>query len=198
SQGIGFYTLGFQWSTIAKFYISGSVAKVLFPEVSKHQNDLEKVRSIFLSVVKKLMFVILPFCVILALVAQDFILTIYGKQWAKAVPVLQILMISGALTSLGTLVSRVYQGLGKPSREFKITLLSIITFIPFIIIGSIYGVIGLAFAVLFHTLIFYSILVFSVLMIIDITLFFFIIIILPAIYIVYDKIILFFYFFFFL
>jgi|SRR5690625_145098 len=163
SQGIGFYTLSFQWSTIAKFYISGSVAKVLFPEVSRHQTDLEKVRTIFLSVVEKLMFLILPFCVILALVAQDFILTIYGKQWTGAVPILQILMISGALTSIGTLVSRVYQGLGRPGIELKITLISIITFIPFIIVGIAYGVVGLAFAVLFHTLIFDSILIYFVL-----------------------------------
>src|SRR5690625_6480397 len=65
-------------------------------------------------------------------------------------------MISGALTSIRTLVSRVYQGLGRPGIELKITLISIITFIPFIIVGIAYGVVGLAFAVLFHTLIFDS------------------------------------------
>ena len=48
SGNLGIYTIAFQWSTIAKFYISGSIAKVLLPEIAKNQDDIKKLKQ-FLS-----------------------------------------------------------------------------------------------------------------------------------------------------
>ncbi|SDI94150.1 lipopolysaccharide biosynthesis protein [Alteribacillus bidgolensis] len=159
SQSLGIYTIAFQWSTIAKFYISGSVAKVLFPEISKKQHDIFRVRQLFLNTVKHASFVIFPFCIGLMLIAPEFIYVIYGQQWSDAVPILQVLMIAGLLSSLGTVVGIVFQGLGRPNIELKITAISIFVFILLLIAGSYYGLIGVAFAVLIHAAIFDSILI---------------------------------------
>lgn len=161
SGSLGIYTLAFQWSTIAKFYISGSVAKVLLPEISKNQHDIDKVRQIFVKVIKQISFVIFPFCVGLLLLAPEFIIVVYGRQWEAAIPILRILVIAGLIASFGTIIGKLFEGLGKPGEELKITTASIIVFLPLLYIGSFFGLIGVAFAVLLHTVIFDSVLLFK-------------------------------------
>jgi PST family polysaccharide transporter len=168
SQSLGLYTLAFQWSTIAKFYIAGSVAKVLFPEISKSQHDIERVKRLFINVVSQVSFFIFPFCIGLVLIAPEFIHVIYGSHWGDAVPILQILMIAGLLTSMGTVVSNVFQGLGRPGIELRVTTISIFMFIPLLLVGALFGLIGISFAVLIHAVVFDSILILKALRLLNI------------------------------
>lgn len=169
SHVLGLYTLAFQWSTISKFYISGSISKVLFPEISRNQDNLNRVTEIFLDIVKKSTFITFPFCIGLALIAPEFIEVVYGDKWLDSILILQILMVTGSIVSFEPLIGAVFQGLGKPNREFNITIISIIFFMPFIYIGSLFGIIGVSFSVLIHAFLFTSILIITMLKLLKIS-----------------------------
>lgn len=154
SASLGIYTIAFQWSTVARFYFSQSIAKVAFPEVSRNQHDIDKVREIYLNLVRKISFVTFPFCLGLVLVASEFIHVFYGEKWMETVPALQILMIAGMISSIGTIVGAFFKGLGRPDIELKLNIFSLISFTILIYIGSFYGIIGVAVAVLINTITF--------------------------------------------
>ncbi|APH03557.1 lipopolysaccharide biosynthesis protein [Bacillus weihaiensis] len=153
SVSLGFYTIAFQWSILARFYISGALSKVAFAEIATIQNDISKVRHLYLYLLKQVSFLTLPICIGLVVVSTEFITVVYGMEWERSIPVLQILLISGAITSLGALGGPVIRGLGKPEIEMKLTMFSLVLFVIFVYIGSFYGLIGIAFAELIRVLI---------------------------------------------
>jgi O-antigen/teichoic acid export membrane protein len=163
STSLGLYTVAFQWSTVARFYFSQSIANVAFPEISRHQSNLDRVGSIYLNIIKKISFVTFPICIGLALAADNFVLTVYGDQWNKVVPVLQILMVAGLISSIGTVVGAVFKGIGRPDVELKVNFFSLLSFTVLILVGSKWGIIGVAVAVLINTIIFNNVMTLTLL-----------------------------------
>jgi O-antigen/teichoic acid export membrane protein len=157
SHSLGIYTVAFQWSVLTRFYIAGAINKVSFSEISGFQDDLGRIKNLFLRLTKTLAFLTMPMCVGLALVANEFILVLYGEEWIDAVPILQVLIIAGGMQSLSSLSGSVFQGLGKPGIEFKISITSLVMLLMLIIIASQYGLIYIAYAVLLEVLIIDSI-----------------------------------------
>ncbi|WNB92683.1 lipopolysaccharide biosynthesis protein [Bacillus sp. NEB1478] len=155
SSSLGIYTIAFQWSTVARFYFSQAIANVAFPEIARNQNDFNKVGIIYTNIIRKISFITFPLCMGIACVADEFIMVLYGDRWLEVIPVLQVLMLAGMITSIGTVVGSVYKGIGRPDIELKVNVYSLISFIILILIlGNAYGLIGVAYAVLINTIIF--------------------------------------------
>lgn len=169
SSSLGLYTIAFQWSTIVRFYFSQSIANVAFPEVARHQNDLKKVGTIYINLLKKISFITFPLCIGLAIVAPEFIEFLYGAKWLEVVPVLQILMFAGVLSSLGTIVGSILKGIGRPDIEFRINMFSLLSFIIMVLIGSWWGIKGVAYAVLLNGIIFHWITIGKLLRVLNLT-----------------------------
>lgn len=143
---LGLYTLAFQWGALARYYLSGAVMRVLFPEVSKQQNDITNLKGMYLNVVSKLSFITLPICIGLALVSHEFIYVLYGNQWLEVVPVLQLLLIAGGLSSVTVIGGPVLRGIGRPDLEMKLSIFSFVSFTAFVLIGIRYGLLAVAVA----------------------------------------------------
>ncbi|MDR7073185.1 lipopolysaccharide biosynthesis protein [Fictibacillus barbaricus] len=170
SYSLGLYTIAFQWSTVARFYFSQSIANVAFPEVAKYQNDYEKVGKIYLNLIKNISFVTFPFCIGMALVAPEFILALYKEKWVDVIPILQILMIAGLISSIGTVVGAILKGIGRPDIELKINFYSLISFTILLLLGSTIGLKGVAYAVLINSFTFNIVMTIKVLKILHLSL----------------------------
>lgn len=158
SASLGIYTIAFQWSVMPRYYIAGAVNKVFFPEVSNRKDKQDELIELFLNVVKKVSFFTLPACFGLILIANNFILLFYGKQWMGVVIVLKILLISGAVTSISTLGGSIINGLGRPEIEMKLNIYSFIVLAILIVISSQTGSLeNVVWAILLKTIIFDSI-----------------------------------------
>lgn len=152
-RNLGIYSIAFQWSTVARFYLSGSIGKVLLPRVSKQKENNSRNSKELFNVIVTLMYFIIPFCLSLVFFAEEFILIIYGEQWKEAIPILQVLMIVGITSSLSTLIGFVFQGIGFPEKDFKFNLWSLIFLILVLVIGTQYNLITTAILILVHSLI---------------------------------------------
>ncbi|MGM0838453.1 MAG: lipopolysaccharide biosynthesis protein [Bacillota bacterium] len=153
SRNLGIYTVSYQWSVMPRFYISGAINKVAFPEISENNQDIHKVKEIYINIIQWLSFLTFPACTGLIVIASDFILVLYGNKWIDSAMVLQILLISGMITSVGTIGGSVINGLGKPIIEMYFNFVSILVLITCLIIGSNYGLIGIAIAILIRSMI---------------------------------------------
>ncbi|MGH1298724.1 lipopolysaccharide biosynthesis protein [Bacillus pretiosus] len=150
---LGLYTLAFQWGSIARYYLSSAIMRVMFPEASKWQNDLAKVKGIYLDVISKLALITLPLCIGLALVSYEFIYILYGTAWLGVVPVLQILLVAGGIASITVVGGPVLRGIGKPKVEMKISILSFVSFTLLLVIFIRFGLIAVAYAELLRVFI---------------------------------------------
>ncbi|OWT52563.1 lipopolysaccharide biosynthesis protein [Bacillus sp. K2I17] len=154
SKSLGLYTMAYQWSVIARQYISGAINRVVFPEVASLQNDVEKVRKLYLMVISKVSFFTFPLCAGLLVVSREFILFVYGDKWIEAVFPLQVLLVVGLVTSIGTLGGSIFNGLGKPQLEMRLNMGSFIFLTIMICILKDYGLNVLAIGILVKTIIF--------------------------------------------
>lgn len=150
---LGLYTLAFQWGSIARYYLSSAIMRVMFPEVSKMQHDLLKVKDMYLDIISKLSLITLPICIGLALVSHEFIYILYGEKWIGAAPVLQVLLVAGGIASITVVGGPVLRGIGKPQIEMRISILSFCTFSLLLLIFSKYGLLAVAYAELIRVFI---------------------------------------------
>ncbi|MEK4818534.1 MULTISPECIES: lipopolysaccharide biosynthesis protein [Priestia] len=150
---LGIYTLAFQWGALARYYLSNAVARVLFPEVSKQQDDLNKLKLMYLSVISKMAFITLPICIGLALTSHEFIYVLYGEKWLGVVPVLQTLLVAGGLSSISVIGNPVLRGIGRPDLEMKLSIASFLLFTSLVLVGVRYNLIIVALAELCRVII---------------------------------------------
>lgn len=129
--------------------ISGGFKAALFPSLSRIQNDLLEVKRLYLKSTSIVAFVSFPLMFGLSAVAEPFVLFVYGENWIKMIPVLKILSLLGAFSSMMTFNGTIFYSLGKPKYETIIYLVTTpILIIGFIVGANLYGVIGVALSLL--------------------------------------------------
>ena len=126
--------------------ISNGFKTVLFPSLSKIQENTKEVRRIYLKATKFVAYLTFPLMFGLSAVSEQFILFVYGEKWTDMIPLLKILSIFGAFQSLMTFNGTIFYSLGKPKFELIIYLVTTpIILLSFIVGIKINGLIGLAY-----------------------------------------------------
>lgn len=141
-QALGYYTLAYRLMLYPVQNISGVVGKVMFPAFSMIQDDLEKVRTTYMKMVKAISLVTFPIMCVLFAVTPEFVHVIFGPQWQPMVILIQILCICGIFQAIGTTVGYILLSQGRADLQFKMQVIGTILVTIFIITGLKWGVIG--------------------------------------------------------
>lgn len=146
TAGLGVYSRAYSLMLLPITQISRAINRVMFPAMSKIQNDKPWVKSIFLRTISSIALISFPMMLGLLVVADKFILTLYGQKWAEVIPILQILCIVGLFQSIANPVGVIYNSQGRTDWQLWWGIFSgILTIIAFAI-GLKWGVIGVATA----------------------------------------------------
>jgi len=92
------------------------------------------------------MLVNVPLMVGLALLAEPAVVVLFGEHWRPAAPILSILALSGVLFPLHSLNLQTLLAHGGSARFFRIELAKKLMGAVLIVIGALYGAVGLAWA----------------------------------------------------
>jgi O-antigen/teichoic acid export membrane protein len=117
---VGLYVFAFTLANLATAQISKSVSSVMMPAYSKLQGDTLALRRAFLRSLSFVMYLVMPICAGLMLVAEPLIVFIYGNRWAPAAEALRILSLYGLFRSLASFSGYLFEGIGKPRNAFYI------------------------------------------------------------------------------
>jgi O-antigen/teichoic acid export membrane protein len=120
------------------------INEVAFPAYAQIQKDGAAVRWSFLKAVRLLMLVAAPAYCGVAVTAGPLVETLFGPKWVGMVPYVQILSLAMIFTSLQILFSPVTNALGKPGISARAAFCGAILFPAAFLIGSRFGLIGLA------------------------------------------------------
>lgn len=145
-EQLGYYQTAYSLPDELRNRISGPLQRVLFPAYSLLQQDLPAFRRAVSRSQKMLSIIVLPMGAGLALIADHLVPVLYGERWLPVVPLLQVLAVGGSLRAIFSLVASIYYATGRPDLAFKINLVCTPFVLATIAIGSYWGTIGVACA----------------------------------------------------
>jgi PST family polysaccharide transporter len=117
------------------------VSDVMFTALSSIKNDKARVKSLYLRTIGVISLLSFPMMAGMYVVAQPFILSLYGAKWVAVVPILQILCVVGFLQSLNSPTGWIYTSQGKTDWMFWWGVFGSGSLVIGIIIGALFGTI---------------------------------------------------------
>lgn len=148
APALGAYALAYNIILVPFNRIAVPVAQVLFPAMSRIQDDPGLVAVYWRRSMRMLGAFAMPALVGLTLVAPDFVPVVLGEKWTDAVPVIQLLALVGLLQTLQFLNPAVLQALDRTSLLFRWSLVSYAVAVIAFVIGLHWGIVGVAAAFL--------------------------------------------------
>lgn len=156
---LGIYSMAMQIMLFPLQQVSSVIVRVLFPALVQIRDDLPRLRAAYLTAVGAIAFVTFPMMAGLFAVAEDFVLVVFGAQWADMVPVIRILAWVGMMQSVGTTVGTIYLSVGRPDIALRVGLVAVPVVLAGVLAGLPWGVTGVAtgYAVGSFSLFYYSV-----------------------------------------
>lgn len=122
------------------------ISRVAFPMFAESAADPAALRRGMQLGIRGSMFINVPAMLGMAATAEPLVDFVFGSQWKPAVPILQVLCISGALSPLHVLNLNCLMALGRGKLMFQTELIKKTIGCIFLGVGAIYGVMGIAWA----------------------------------------------------
>lgn len=146
SEPLGIYTKAYAIMLFPLQRISHVISKVMFPALSKIQDDKKLTKRVYLRTIAIIGLVTFPLMLGLLVAADHFVLTVLGSQWQEMIILLRILSLVGLCQSIGTTLGWIYTAQGRTDWMFRWGIpKGIVTIIAFII-GLRWGLIGITVA----------------------------------------------------
>jgi lipopolysaccharide exporter len=148
----GIYHIANQLSTMVTTEISYSLARSLYPAFSNIKHDPIAIEKAVKRSIGLIALFTLPLAVGFSLIAQDFILIIYGEKWREAASIVTFLAPALAVPPLLSVGYVLALALGKPKQTFYRDLCNFTVKVPLIILGTyFYGFEGLVATYIFSS-----------------------------------------------
>ncbi len=143
AQPLGYYSVAYNLMLKPLQLISWSIGKVLFPVFSSIQDDPVQTRAVYLKIIRSISLITFPMMTGLFMVAEEFILSVYGETWRPAILPLKLLCAVGAVQSIGTTAGVIFNSQGRSDLTLKVGSVSATGIVVGFIIGIQWGLIGL-------------------------------------------------------
>ena len=152
-QQLGYYTLAYRLMLYPLKNITVVITRVMFPVLSKIQNDNKRFRNIYLKLVNTISLLTFPLMLGLVAVSENFVIVVFGAKWEPVTTLILILAPLGLLQSIYTPAGIIYQAKGRTDWWFRWGVFTGVLFITAFWIGLQWGVVGVAMAYLIVNLV---------------------------------------------
>jgi len=148
---VGLFNKGSSLAYIPTGIVSGSTYQVIFRALSKVQDNLDHSRYVYFRTVMLVSVYTFPVYVALASVTESFVVGVYGGHWLGSVAPLRILCLAAPAFLLQLISGALVAARNRLTEEIWLQLQTWVLFIVLGLIGSKYGVSGVAWAVVLTT-----------------------------------------------
>ena len=100
---VGNYNQAYNWDTKASSFVTNTIGQIAQPVMASIRDDKDKAKQVFRKMMRFTAFLSFPLMFGLVLVSREFILITIGEKWIDAIPLMQILCVSGAFMPIYTL-----------------------------------------------------------------------------------------------
>lgn len=112
----------------ARFFdlVATQIAGNVFPIFSKISDDLARMRSAFLRLLRLSLYVLLPAHILLIIAAPDLFLFLFGATWMEAVLPFQILILGSLARSFNIISNPTLYALRRPDLSAKVVIVRVV------------------------------------------------------------------------
>jgi lipopolysaccharide exporter len=146
---LGLFNLAQEISNLPSTELAAPVNRAVYPGYAKVASDPSRLAAQFLDVLGLTALFTTPAAVGIAAVAPLLVPLLLGDAWAEAVPLMEVLALSGLLVSLRTNAGYVFLALGRSELLTVMTAVRFAIAVPALVVGTIYfGAKGAAWTIL--------------------------------------------------
>lgn len=138
---LGYYNRADQFPNILVSNINGSIQSVIFPALSKEQNNKKKIKDLMRKSMSLSAFLVFPMMMGLAACARPLILVMLTDKWIQCIPILQILCFSYMLWPIHTSNLQAINAIGRSDVYLKLEIIKKVIGILALIISLPFGII---------------------------------------------------------
>ena len=139
SFSLGVYSRAYTLMLLPISEVISVLGTVMFPALSSIQEDKARVKRIYLRAMPMIALIAFPMMLGLMVVAEPFVLALFGERWIAVAPLLRILCIVGVIQSMCSPTGWIYTSQGRTDWMFWWGIVSSGTFIAGIVIGVLQG-----------------------------------------------------------
>lgn len=148
ATALGLYSLPRQVVFQVQGMINPIITRVGFPLIAQVQDDIPRVRAIYLKTLNMTASTNAPLYVGIAFFAPELVRIVLGDKWQAAADLLRLLAVWGFLRSTGNPVGSLLLGMGRADLSLKWNIGLLFLVPPVLWLGSQFGALGLAWALL--------------------------------------------------
>ncbi|NJM05431.1 oligosaccharide flippase family protein [Candidatus Gracilibacteria bacterium] len=141
---MGLYDRSYQWSTFPVTNIYGPLLGVAVASLSRVQHDAVRYRDLARRALLPIFATCLPALAFMAVEAANVVALLLGAQWLAAVPLFRVLCIAAFVGCTSTVTKALYLSAGSTARQLRWGLIAAPLTIAAVLVGSIWGVYGVA------------------------------------------------------
>ena len=144
SVPLGFYQMGYMLMSYPIQNFASVVAQVVYPALSKIQDDHERFRAAYLRSCRLIGLLTFPLMLGLAVTAQPFVRVFLGARWMPVAGLLIVFAPLGAAQSIYTTVGLIYNTQGRPDLQFRWAMFASVMYVGSFVVGLRWGILGVA------------------------------------------------------
>ena len=143
---LGYYNRADGTKQLPAGVLAGILSRVSFPVFSQAAGDPARLCNGVRMSVRMIMLVNVPAMIGMAAVAEPLVITLFGAEWAPAVPILKVLCLAGIFWPLHVINLNVLMAMGHSRLMFRLEVVKKLVGIPLLIAGVKFGVMGVAWS----------------------------------------------------
>lgn len=152
SADLAFYNKGSQLPSLITTNISASIMTVLFPAIANISDEKERVREMTRKAVKIMSYVMFPMLFGLAAVSKPLVNILFTSKWEAAIPFVQMLSVSSAISLIGGVSLQAIKAIGKSDIILKLEVYKKPIYVLLLVIGVKVSVEAVAGTMLIYSL----------------------------------------------
>ena len=141
---LAFYTRGKQFPYLIVNNITASISSVLFPVLSKNQDDSFAVKRMTRRAIMTSSFIMMPIMFGLASIAKPLVLLLLTEKWISSVPFVQILCLNAALMPLQSANVQAIYAMGRSDIALKLNIIKKTSGFIIILVSATFSVLAMA------------------------------------------------------
>jgi PST family polysaccharide transporter len=141
---LGIYNMAWRSSNLVSKSILQVSNKLTLPLLARAKGNKEEILNRLIRILRLIGLICFPPLVALMVVADVFVLSLYGDKWMAAVLPLRILLIYALRFTISSPIGATFKAIGRPEMNFRIGLIIVPFYLAGIYWGSFYGIVGVA------------------------------------------------------
>jgi O-antigen/teichoic acid export membrane protein len=146
---LGYYSKALNLTGLPLYYMSTSLSRVLLPSFSRIQDDVPRIRKVYLEVMTLFAGIGLPVALGMSGAARELVAVLLGSQWGLSVPVTRLVALAAGAAMLSNLSGITLEATAHLGDKLVIRVGQLVLFATLLLVLAPLGLwgYGLAFAV---------------------------------------------------